>query len=382
MDGAASQAEVPGLMGLDVDIRHEQGAFTLQAGFHSEGRLTALFGQSGSGKTTIVNAIGGLIHPSHGRIVVNGRVLVDVEHGVFVPKHRRRIGYVFQEGRLFPHMSVRQNLLFGRWFTPRAERRASFDAIVGLLGIEHLLARRPSTLSGGEKQRVAIGRALLADPQLLLMDEPLASLDEARKAEIYPYLERLRDEGGVPIVLVSHSVAEIARLAISVVVLSEGRVTATGPAEEVLRHTAFFPQVERAEAGALIETRVLGHDEVHDLTMLEARAGVLTVPRLDLDPGMLLRVRLRARDIILSLKKPEGLSALNVFPGTISSIEAPDGPGVDVILDCAGDSLVARLTRKSVESLGLAPGLAVHAILKSVAFDQAMLGRAPHAGDI
>ncbi|HZH50672.1 MAG TPA: molybdenum ABC transporter ATP-binding protein [Microvirga sp.] len=369
-------------MGLDVDIRHEQGDFTLQARFRSEGRLTALFGQSGSGKTTLVNVIGGLVRPSHGRIVVNGRTLVDVERGIFVPKHRRRVGYVFQEGRLFPHMSVRQNLLFGRWFTPRAERAANFDAIVDLLGIGHLLARRPSTLSGGEKQRVAIGRALLADPHLLLMDEPLASLDEARKAEIYPYLERLRDEGGVPIVLVSHSVAEIARLATSIVVLADGRVMASGPAAEIMRHTTLFPQVERTEAGALIETRVLGHDDAHDLTMLEVRAGVLTVPRLGLDPGAPLRVRLRARDIILSVKEPEGLSALNVLPGIISSVEAPEGAGVDVVLDCAGDSLVARLTRKSVENLGLAPGVAVYAILKSVAFDREVLGRVPGAGDV
>jgi len=382
MDGETGQAEVPRLMGLDVDIRHEQGDFTLQARFRSEGRLTALFGQSGSGKTTLVNVIGGLVRPSHGRIVVNGRTLVDVERGIFVPKHRRRVGYVFQEGRLFPHMSVRQNLLFGRWFTPRAERAANFDAIVDLLGIGHLLARRPSTLSGGEKQRVAIGRALLADPHLLLMDEPLASLDEARKAEIYPYLERLRDEGGVPIVLVSHSVAEIARLATSIVVLADGRVTASGPAAEIMRHTTLFPQVERTEAGALIETRVLGHDDAHDLTMLEARAGVLTVPRLGLDPGAPLRVRLRARDIILSVKEPEGLSALNVLPGIISSVEAPEGAGVDVVLDCAGDSLVARLTRKSVENLGLAPGVAVYAILKSAAFDREVLGRVPGAGDV
>ena len=140
------------------------------------------------------------------RIAVQGRVLVDTKKGIFVPKHRRRIGYVFQEGRLFPHLDVRQNLLFGRWFTPRRERKTGFDEVVELLGIGHLLERRPATLSGGEKQRVAIGRALLADPQLLLMDEPLASLDDARKAEIYPYIERLRDEGGVPIVLVSHSV--------------------------------------------------------------------------------------------------------------------------------------------------------------------------------
>ncbi|WP_027315063.1 molybdenum ABC transporter ATP-binding protein [Microvirga flocculans] len=354
---------------LDVDIRHEQGAFSLQTRFRSDGKLTALFGPSGSGKTTLVNAIGGLVRPDHGRIVVKERVLVDTKADVFVPKHRRRIGYVFQEARLFPHLNVRQNLLFGRFFTPRRERRASFDHVVGLLGIGHLLARRPSTLSGGERQRVAIGRALLADPQLLLMDEPLASLDEARKAEIYPYIERLRDEGGVPIVLVSHSVAEIARLATSIVVLSEGRVAASGPAAEILRHTSLFAQTGLAEAGALIEAKVLRHEDAFGLTVLQAGAGLLTVPRLERPAGTRLRVRLRARDIILSLRKPEGLSALNVLPGVISSIEDAEGASMDVQLDCGGDRLVARVTRKSVAELGLTPGLPIHAIIKSIAFD-------------
>jgi molybdate transport system ATP-binding protein len=366
---------------LDVDIRHDQGPFMLQARFQSEGGLTALFGPSGSGKTTLVNAIGGLIRPSHGRIAAMGRVLVDTEQGIFVPKHRRRIGYVFQEGRLFPHLNVRQNLLFGRWFTPKHERIASFDKVVALLGIGHLLDRWPSTLSGGEKQRVAIGRALLADPQFLLMDEPLASLDEARKAEIYPYIERLRDEGGIPIILVSHSVAEIARLATSVVVLSHGQVAASGQASDILRHTSLFPQFGPAEAGALMEARVLRHEGAYDLTVLQAKAGTLTVPRLDRPVGASLRVRLRARDIILSLKPPEGLSAMNVLPGTILSISEQDGSSVDVVLDCGGDSLVAHVTRKSVERLGLAPGLSVYAIIKSIAFDQEALGAA-HAGNI
>lgn len=359
---------------LDVDIRHRQGGFALEARFQSDGRLTALFGPSGSGKTTIVNAIGGLLRPDHARIAVQGRVLVDTKKNIVVPKHRRRIGTVFQEGRLFPHLNVRHNLLFGRWFTPSGERKASFDHVVDLLGIGHLLDRRPSTLSGGEKQRVAIGRALLADPELLLMDEPLASLDEARKAEIYPYIERLRDESGVPIVLVSHSVAEIARLATSVVVLSEGRVIASGPAAEVLRHTSFFAQSGLTEAGALIEAQVSRHDDVYDLTVLQARAGALSVPHLPHPVGTSLRVRLRARDIILSLKVPEGLSALNVLPGFISSIDPAEGASVDVQLDCGGDPVVARVTRKSVEELGLKPGLPVHAIIKSIAFDPEALG--------
>ncbi|WP_243372024.1 molybdenum ABC transporter ATP-binding protein [Microvirga solisilvae] len=366
---------------LDVDLHHRQGSFTLEARFQSDGRLTALFGPSGSGKTTLVNIIGGLVRPDAGRISVKERILIDTAQNIFVPRHRRRIGYVFQEARLFPHLNVRQNLLFGRFFTPRRERVSSFDAIVEMLGIAHLLNRWPTTLSGGERQRVAIGRALLTDPQLLLMDEPLASLDEDRKTEIYPYIERLRDEAGVPMVLVSHSVAEVARLATSVVVLNDGRVTASGPASEILRHTRFFQHMGPAEAGALIETRVLRHDDAYGLTVLQAAAGALTVSRVDLPLGAPVRVRLRARDIMLSLAPPDGMSALNVLPGTITAIEPVDASSMDVTLDCGGDGIVASVTRKSVERLGLKVGLPVHAIIKSVAFDREALG-SPRMGNM
>lgn len=375
MDGAPCQAEVSRLI-IDVDLHHSQGDFRLDARFQSEGRLTALFGPSGSGKTTLVNIIGGLIRPSKGRVSVKGRALVDTQQKIFVPRHRRRIGYVFQEARLFPHLNVRQNLLFGRWFTPRREQVADFDAIVELLGIGHLLNRWPSTLSGGERQRVAIGRALLSDPHLLLLDEPLASLDEERKAEIYPYIERLRDEGNVPMVLVSHSVPEIARLATAIVVLNNGQVTAFGPASDILRHARLFPHTGPAETGALVEARVLRHEEAYGLTVLQAAAGTLTVSRLDLPVGAPVRARLRARDIILSLNPPENLSALNVLPGIVSAIEESSGASVDVTLDCGGDSLVASVTRKSVERLGLKVGLPVHALIKSIAFDREALGSA------
>lgn len=361
---------------IDVDLHHSQGDFRLEARFQSEGRLTALFGPSGSGKTTLVNIIGGLIRPSAGRVSVKGRALVDTQQGIFVPRHRRRIGYVFQEARLFPHLNVRQNLLFGRWFTPRREQIADFDGIVELLGIGHLLSRWPLTLSGGERQRVAIGRALLSDPHLLLLDEPLASLDEERKAEIYPYIERLRDEGNVPMVLVSHSVPEIARLATSIVVLNDGQVTAFGPASDILKHARLFPRTGPAETGALVEARVLRHEEAYGLTVLQAAAGTLTVSRLDLPVGASVRVRLRARDIILSLIPPESVSALNVLPGIISALEDSSGASVDVTLDCGGDSLVASVTRKSAERLGLKVGLPVHALIKSIAFDQEALGSA------
>ncbi|MFE0756208.1 molybdenum ABC transporter ATP-binding protein [Inquilinus sp. NPDC058860] len=360
-------------MSLEVDIRHRQGDFALDIGFRSEGRLTALFGRSGAGKTSVVNVIAGLVRPQHGRVLVDGRPLVDTESRVFLPPHRRRIGYVFQEGRLFPHLTVRQNLLYGRWFTPKAERGAEFGRVVELLGIGPLLDRRPALLSGGEKQRVAIGRALLASPRLLLMDEPLASLDEARKAEILPYVERLRDEARIPIVYVSHAIGEVARLAATLVVLADGRVTAAGPVAEVMGRADLFP---RAEAGAVLQAAVEDHDDRWQLTRLRVAAGFLTVPRIELPPGSTVRIRIRARDVMLATRPPDHLSALNVLPATVAAIAPGDGPTADIRLDCAGDGLLARLTRRSIEALELAPGRPVHAVIKSVAFDRHTVGGA------
>jgi molybdate transport system ATP-binding protein len=365
---------------LTVSVRHRLGGFTLDAAFASAGGLIALFGRSGAGKTSLVNAIAGLYRPERGRIAIDDAVLTDTATGRFVPAHRRRVGYVFQEGRLFPHLNVRQNLVYGRWFAPRAERGGEFDQVVGLLGIDHLLGRRPANLSGGEKQRVAIGRALLARPRLLVMDEPLASLDERRRGEILPYIERLRDETRVPIVYVSHSIPEVARLATTLVVLSEGKVAAIGPTAEVMGRIDLFPLTGRAEAGAILSTRIAGHDRAFGLTVLEAASGELRVPRLDLPIGATLRVRIRARDVMIALTPPQNLSALNVLPGTVAEIAGGDGPIVQLRLDCAGEALVARLTRRSVQALGLVPGLRVHAVIKSIAFDHhAFAGATPGA---
>ncbi|MBV8775603.1 MAG: molybdenum ABC transporter ATP-binding protein [Alphaproteobacteria bacterium] len=361
---------------LRVSVEHRLGDFVLDAAFESEGGLTALFGRSGAGKTSLINAIAGLYRPERGRIDIDGAVLTDTAAGVFVASHRRRIGYVFQEDRLFPHLSARQNLLYGRWFAPQPGA-ADFDQIVALLGIGHLLSRRPANLSGGEKQRVAIGRALLAAPRLLVMDEPLAALDERRRAEILPYIERLRDEMGVPIVYVSHSVAEVARLATTLVVLSEGRVAATGPTAEIMARLDLFPLTGRSEAGAILSTRVAAHDPAFGLSVLRAAAGELRVPRVDLPAGTALRVRIRARDVMIALAPPEQLSALNVLPGTIAEIAGGDGPIMQLRLDCAGEALVARLTRRSVETLGLVPGKSVYAVIKSIAFDRHAFAGAP-----
>jgi len=357
---------------LSVAITHRLGGFTLDAAFDSAGGLTALFGRSGAGKTSLVNAIAGLYRPTSGHVAVDGETLTDTASGIFVPAHRRRVGYVFQEGRLFPHLNVRQNLVYGRWFAPKAALKTpggEFDQVVELLGIDHLLARRPANLSGGEKQRVAIGRALLARPRLLVMDEPLASLDEGRRAEIFPYIARLRDEMKMPIVYVSHSIAEVARLATTVVVMSDGQVAAIGPTAQIMGRIDLFPLTGRAEAGAILATRVAAHDSAFGLTVLTTAAGELRVPHLDLPIGAALRVRIRARDVMIALTPPENLSALNVLAGTIAEIGGGDGPIVQMRLDCAGEALVARLTRRSVQTLGLIPGLKVHAVIKSIAFD-------------
>ncbi|MBK8065763.1 MAG: molybdate ABC transporter permease subunit [Betaproteobacteria bacterium] len=230
---AAFGAQAACRMKIETDIALRAGAFTLEARFESEAGVTVLFGRSGSGKTTLLNAIAGLVRPDRGRIAVGGEIFFDSAARTWLPPEKRRIGYVFQEGRLLPHLSVRHNLLYGRWFTPPAERYVELDRVVHLLDLDKLLERRAHGLSGGEKQRVAIGRALLASPRLLLMDEPLASLDAARKGEILHYIERLRDEVGIPIVYVSHAIEEVTRLADTLVLISDGRVTGVGPAGEL-----------------------------------------------------------------------------------------------------------------------------------------------------
>ncbi|MFE1598335.1 molybdenum ABC transporter ATP-binding protein [Methylobacterium sp. ID0610] len=359
---------------IAVEVSHRLGAFALEANFTASGHVTALFGRSGSGKSTLVNIIAGLVRPRAGRVVVNGTPLLDTERGLFVPVHRRRIGYVFQDARLLPHLSVRQNLLFGRWFARRAEDGVTLPGVADLLGLAGLLDRRPAGLSGGERQRVAIGRALLARPRLLLMDEPLSALDEARKAEILPYVERLRDEARVPIVYVSHAVAEVARLADTVVVLESGRVAACGPADAILRRADLLPVQQAGEAGALLPMRVAGHDPAFGLTRLVGAAGTLHVPALRLAEGSPVRVRVRSRDVLVALERPRGLSARNHLAGRITTVGAGDGPYATVEIDCGGALLSAALTRHAVHELGLAPGLSVFALIKGVAFDAETIG--------
>ncbi|MFZ5789110.1 MAG: molybdenum ABC transporter ATP-binding protein [Pseudomonadota bacterium] len=364
-------------MSLEVALRLRLQSFELAASFSAGPGITALFGRSGAGKTTLVNAIAGLVRPDSGRICVDGRTLFDDAAGIDVACHRRRVGYVFQEGRLFPHLTVRQNLLYGSWFRGRRFRLGSFDQVVELLGIAALLNRRPASLSGGEKQRVAIGRAILSDPAILLMDEPLASLDETRKGEILPYLERLRDELKLPILYVSHSIPEVVRLATTMIVLSEGKVMAAGPVAEVMGRPDLFPATGRYESGAVLEAAVVAHDEVFGLTELETAGGILRVPRLDNPIGSRLRVLIRARDVMIATERPTQISALNILAGRIAALQDDGRPIGEATITVGDATLQARVTRRSMSQLGLAPGRAVFAVVKTVAIDHKSFGQFP-----
>ena len=362
-------------MSVELSLRHRQGTFELAADFATGTGITALFGRSGSGKTSLVNMIAGLTRPDAGRISVNGRTLFDSNAGIDLPAHRRRVGYVFQEARLFPHLTVRQNLNYAGLFSGKRDG-AAFDHVVQLLGIGHLLTRRPLHLSGGEKQRVAIGRALLAAPDILLMDEPLASLDEDRKGEILPYLERLRDEALVPIIYVTHAVPEIARLATSVVLIADGKTIASGTASDILGRLDLLPFTAQDEsgAGALIEASIARHDVADQLTILASPLGELRIPALGAAIGTHLRLQIKARDVMLSLTHPTDISALNIVPCRIRGLREDESGMVNVDLEHAGAHFLARVTPKSTRHLALEPGKDVYAVIKSVAFDRRHVG--------
>lgn len=379
MGGAPGEPEGEASVSILFEARGRIGSLELNATFESEGRLTALFGHSGAGKTTIINIMAGLLRPPEARLVIDGMVLMDSRAGINLPVHKRRIGYVFQDARLFPHLSVTRNLLYGRFFSGRQSGQTSLEEVVTLLGLERLAQRGVARLSGGEKQRVAIGRALLSNPRLLLLDEPLSALDEDRKQEVMPYLERVRDDAKIPIVYVSHSVAEVARLASSVVLLEDGHVTASGPAGQLLSRIDLAISSE-SEMGALIDAEVFRHDAESGLMELKARAGTLRVPAFNRPIGSTVRVRIRARDVIIATDPPTGLSALNILPGTVSEIGPSHGAIVEIALDCGGDRLASRLTRFSLDALDLKPGRKVYAIVKSVAFDPDSTGSAPLNG--
>jgi len=354
------------------------GSFRLDVEFSAPLRgVTALFGPSGCGKTTILRCLAGL-RKMPGRLSVAGQTWQDDATNVFLRPHQRSVGYVFQEPSLFRHLSVRDNLMYGSLRSSRAGSRpiVEFSEVVELMGLAALLDRSPSALSGGERQRVAVGRALLAQPQLLLMDEPLAGLDQVAKEEILPYIEILHEKLSVPVLYVSHDLREVARLADLMIVLSAGRKVCGGPVQEILERLDLDPSDGDFEAGVILEARVSGHDPEYCMTRLDHHGQRIVIPGIDLAVGEYVRLRIRARDVALAVAKPAAISVRNILAGGVLDIaQNSDTAFAEVLVDVGGGRLRARITRDALQDLGLSVGNPVFALIKSISFDRPAIGR-------
>ncbi|MFT6582185.1 MAG: molybdenum ABC transporter ATP-binding protein [Alphaproteobacteria bacterium] len=337
--------------------------------------ITALFGPSGSGKSTLLRLIAGLDRCAGNVVRLDGEVWQDDSKGIFTPPHRRQLGMVFQEARLFPHLSVRANIEYGIKRKPDIEQRFDFDQVVDAFDLRSLLDRRPLRLSGGERQRVAIARAVMTHPRLLIMDEPLSSLDLGRKDEILPLIEGLSHDFDIPVLYVSHAIDEVLRLASQLVLLSDGEVMAAGPIEDVTNRLDLHAYTDRIDAGAVLRATVAEHDAQRGLTKFSFPGGAFLGPTIDAPLGQVVNLRIRSRDVALSLVKPEQTSILNILPGRVVQIEDSGGPQAHVLLD-VGSPLWARVMKISVQELALRPGSPVYAMIKAVAVDRRSLGRA------
>lgn len=344
---------------LKVSVTKDFGAFSLDVAFDAPAGITAIFGPSGSGKTSIVRAVAGLLDCDTSTITLNDKPLDGLRSNM------RNVGYVFQDARLFPHLAVLKNLRYGGTHDEKA--------VIAVLGLGDLLGRYPASLSGGEAQRVALGRALMSAPDVLLMDEPLSALDGPRKADVMPYLEALRDQTSIPILYVSHDMGEVARLASRIVVLDQGRIVLASDIEDVLSNPAAVPFLGVRDAGAVLKGRIVGHAD-DGLTKIETGAGVLWVPGAVGRAGGQVRLRIPAQDVILSRTAPTDISALNVLAVTIAGLERGAGPGVAVALQAGQSRLLARVTKRSCDALELAVGQEVFAILKATAIAPADVG--------
>ncbi|HEY3786801.1 MAG TPA: molybdenum ABC transporter ATP-binding protein [Steroidobacteraceae bacterium] len=352
---------------LKVEVLKRRAGFTLKARFEAPTPgIVALFGRSGSGKTTTINILAGLLAPDEGRVELEGSVLEDTRAGIHIAPEQRRIGYVFQESRLFPHFSVLGNLQYGQKRAAAATHSIGFDRVVSLLGLERLLRRRPHQLSGGERQRVSLGRALLSQPRLLLLDEPLASLDAARREEVLPYLELLRDNLSLPMVYVSHQFDEVLRLATHLVLMDAGAVTAQGTLHEVSLLPELRTLVGSDAVGAVVDGRVVGTEVAPGMAELQVGRGILHVSVQAAAPGTRVRVHLLARDIILGTQPPKGLSVRNVLEGVIVGIAPDDQEAMLVKVDVGGPVVLSRVTREAVEELALREGLRIWVLVKAV----------------
>ena len=352
---------------LEVAVLRTRPGFSLQATFAAPTPgVIALFGRSGSGKTTLVNIISGLIAPDAGEVRLGDDVLTDTHTAVDVPVERRRIGYVFQDARLFPHLNVTGNLRYGEKRARAAPQVIGFDEVVTLLGLTQFLQRRPRELSGGERQRVALGRALLSQPRLLLLDEPLASLDLARREEVLPYLEALRDHLAIPMVYVSHQFEEVLRLATHIVLLEAGRVLAQGPVNELSLRPELQSIVGPDLVGAVLEGVVTRLDPDSGSADLAVGTGTLQVSLRDVPVGSRVRLQLLARDVILATQPVQGLSVRNALASTVTAISNDDFGAVLVRLDVGGETVLARITQDALRALNLRPGDAVWTLVKAV----------------
>lgn len=352
---------------MEINVTRKQGDFLMDVAFDGpESGVTALFGPSGAGKTSLITMVAGLMRPDAGRISVNGLCLFDSCRRINLPPEKRRIGYVFQDGRLLPHLSVCANLTYGMHLTPANRRFVTFDAVVELLGIGHLLSRRPAKLSGGEKQRVAIGRALLTSPAMLLMDEPLASLDASRKSEVLPFIMRLSREYAIPILYVSHIVDEILNLADRLVIMDMGHVVAFGDLDDLLCKSELQSHLGKEDYGSVISTVVDEPLDASGLTRLRFDDHLLKVPPILAKRGAPIRVRISARHVAVALQAPRLTSFQNIFPGKVDQIIDHGESYIDLRLDI-GCLLWARITRRSFLELKLQAGQPVFALIKSVA---------------
>lgn len=333
--------------------------------------ITALFGPSGCGKSTLLRIISGLERNARGRIRLGNETWQDDARGIFVPPHRRGVGYVFQDARLFPHLTVAGNLRYAEKRSRSADGKISFPDVVEALDLTPLMNRHPSALSGGERQRVAIGRTLLTRPRLLLMDEPLAALDVRRKGEILPYIERLPNAFDVPVFYVTHAIEEVARLARRMLALAGGRKVAEGPIADVLERLDLQPVTGRFEAGVLLTARVTGHDRQFHLTHIDHHGTDIVMPMAELDIGDEVRLRIRARDVVLATQRPEGISVRNILPGTVTEVaEEADTAFAEILVDIGGANVRARVTRSAVAELSLTFGKQVFVLIKSISFDR------------
>jgi molybdate transport system ATP-binding protein len=353
---------------LDLNIALQHGAFDLavETAFDLD-PITAVFGPSGSGKTSLLRTLAGLERHAKGRIALGNTVWQDDGNATFVPPCRRNIGYVFQDGRLFTHLDVTGNLRFGK---RRPASRLCFDDVVTAMDLASLLSRRPASLSGGEQQRVALGRALLTDPVLMLLDEPLSALDAHRKSSIIPYIERIAHEFGVPILYVTHSIDEVSRLATRMLLLADGRMTAFGRVSELLERLDLWSTPGSTGPGTVLTAAVTASDA--GMMSLQLDDQCLRLPAIDAPPGTVIRLRIEARDVAIATRRPDNLSIRNVLEATIVRIDEAPPVLAEVLLDVGGQHLRAEVTREAARELGLEPGKSVFALVKSVAIDRSL----------